>query len=73
MEQEQGPWIDLDKYTDLANFVTVGSQLYPDSEAAAAEGLSGSEDQVRCVSPSIVAIAYRLLCISTATLAKAIL
>jgi predicted AlkP superfamily pyrophosphatase or phosphodiesterase len=37
MEQEQGPWIDLDKYTDLANFTTVGSLLYPNSEAAAAK------------------------------------
>jgi predicted AlkP superfamily pyrophosphatase or phosphodiesterase len=35
MEREQGPWIDLDKYTDLANFTTVGSLLYPSSEAAA--------------------------------------
>ena len=37
MEREQGPWIDLDKYTDLANFTTVGSLLYPNSEAAAAK------------------------------------
>ncbi len=36
MEREQGPWIDLDKYTDLSHFVTVGSLLYPDSDAAAA-------------------------------------
>jgi predicted AlkP superfamily pyrophosphatase or phosphodiesterase len=35
MEREQGPWIDLDKYTDLTNFTTVGSLLYPNSEAAA--------------------------------------
>ena len=35
MEREQGPWIDLDKYTDLANFTTVGSLLYANSEAAA--------------------------------------
>jgi predicted AlkP superfamily pyrophosphatase or phosphodiesterase len=35
MEREQGPWIDLDKYTDVANFTTVGSLLYPNSEAAA--------------------------------------
>ena len=35
MEQEQGPWIDLDKYADLTNFTTVGSLLYPNSEAAA--------------------------------------
>jgi predicted AlkP superfamily pyrophosphatase or phosphodiesterase len=37
MEREQGPWIDLDKYTDLSHFITVGSLLYPDSEAAAAK------------------------------------
>ena len=35
MEKEQGSWIDLDKYADLANFTTVGSLLYPNSEAAA--------------------------------------
>jgi alkaline phosphatase D len=35
MEQEQGSWIDLDKYTDLANFTTAGSLLYSNSEAAA--------------------------------------
>jgi len=35
MEREQGSWIDLDKYTDLADFTTVGSLLYPNSEAAA--------------------------------------
>ncbi len=35
MEREQGPWIDLDKYTDLADFTTVGSLLYANSEAAA--------------------------------------
>ena len=35
MEREQGAWIDLDKYADLANFTTVGSLLYPNSEAAA--------------------------------------
>jgi predicted AlkP superfamily pyrophosphatase or phosphodiesterase len=35
MEREQGPWINLDAYTDLSNFTTVGSLLYPDSEAAA--------------------------------------
>jgi alkaline phosphatase D len=37
MEREQGPWIDLDKYADLTNFTTVGSLLYPNSEAAAAK------------------------------------
>jgi predicted AlkP superfamily pyrophosphatase or phosphodiesterase len=35
MEREQGPWIDLDKYADLTNFTTVGSLLYPNSDAAA--------------------------------------
>ena len=35
MEREQGPWIDLDQYADLKNFITVGSLLYPNSEAAA--------------------------------------
>jgi alkaline phosphatase D len=35
MEREQGTWIDLDKFTDLTNFTTVGSLLYPDSDAAA--------------------------------------
>ena len=35
MEREQGPWINLDQYADLKNFVTVGSLLYADSEAAA--------------------------------------
>jgi predicted AlkP superfamily pyrophosphatase or phosphodiesterase len=35
MEREQGPWIDLDKYTDLADFTTVGSLLYANSEAVA--------------------------------------
>ena len=35
MEREQGPWIDLSQYTDLASFTTVGSLLYANSEAAA--------------------------------------
>ncbi|HET6220216.1 MAG TPA: ectonucleotide pyrophosphatase/phosphodiesterase [Acidobacteriaceae bacterium] len=35
MEREQGPWIDLSRYADLENFTTVGSLLYPNSEAAA--------------------------------------
>ncbi len=35
MERERGSWIDLDKYADLSNFVTVGPLLYPNSEAAA--------------------------------------
>src|SRR5580698_6085892 len=35
MEKLQGPWIDLSKYADLANFTSVGLLLYPNSEAAA--------------------------------------
>ena len=35
MEREQGGWIDLDKYADLSNFITVGPLLYPNSDAAA--------------------------------------
>jgi len=35
MEHEQGPWIDLSRYADLQNFTTIGSLLYPNSEAAA--------------------------------------
>ena len=35
MEPAQGSWIDLDKYADLSNFITVGPILYPNSEAAA--------------------------------------
>jgi alkaline phosphatase D len=35
MERVQGPWIDLSRYADLENFTTVGSLLYPNSEAAA--------------------------------------
>jgi predicted AlkP superfamily pyrophosphatase or phosphodiesterase len=35
MEREQGGWINLDKYADLSNFITVGPLLYPNSEAAA--------------------------------------
>ena len=35
MEREQGAWIDLSSYAGLENFVTVGSLLYPKSEAAA--------------------------------------
>jgi alkaline phosphatase D len=35
MEQLQGPWVNLDQYTDLKNFITVGSLLYPNSEADA--------------------------------------
>lgn len=32
MAREEGPWINLDQYTDLSNFVTVGSLLYGKSE-----------------------------------------
>lgn len=35
MEREQGPWIDLSQYTNLANFTAVGALLYPPSDAAA--------------------------------------
>ena len=35
MEREQGPWIDLSSYAGLESFTTVGSLLYPNSEAAA--------------------------------------
>jgi alkaline phosphatase D len=41
MELEQGPWIDLDQYTDLADFTTVGSLLYANSEAAAEKAYQG--------------------------------
>jgi Type I phosphodiesterase / nucleotide pyrophosphatase len=35
MEREQGSWIDLDKFADLSNFITVGPLLYANSEASA--------------------------------------
>ncbi|MGC2161086.1 MAG: ectonucleotide pyrophosphatase/phosphodiesterase, partial [Silvibacterium sp.] len=35
MARVQGDWITLDKYADLDNFNTVGSLLYPNSEADA--------------------------------------
>lgn len=35
MARVQGDWITLDKYADLDNFTTVGSLLYPKSEADA--------------------------------------
>ncbi len=41
MEREQGPWINLDQYTDLTNFTTVGSLLYANSEAAAEKAYQG--------------------------------
>jgi predicted AlkP superfamily pyrophosphatase or phosphodiesterase len=33
MAHEEGPWINLDQYTDFTNFTTVGSLLYGKSEA----------------------------------------
>ena len=41
MEREQGDWINLDKYTDLTGFTTVGPLLYPASEAAAEKAYQG--------------------------------
>ncbi len=35
MEREQGAWINLSSYAGLENFITVGSLLYPKSEAVA--------------------------------------
>lgn len=35
MAREEGPWINLDQYTDLSNFITVGTLLYGKSEADA--------------------------------------
>lgn len=35
MAREEGPWINLDQYTDLSHLVTVGSLLYANSEADA--------------------------------------
>jgi alkaline phosphatase D len=35
MARVEGDWITLDKYADLDNFTTVGSQLYPNTEADA--------------------------------------
>jgi predicted AlkP superfamily pyrophosphatase or phosphodiesterase len=35
MEKQSTEWIELDKYTDLSAFTTVGPLLYPNSEAAA--------------------------------------
>jgi len=48
MENVEGNWIDLDKFTDLSQFVTVGSLLYPPSEEAAARAyqqLRGASDK----------------------------
>jgi predicted AlkP superfamily pyrophosphatase or phosphodiesterase len=48
METVQGDWIDLDKFTDLSQFVTVGSLVYPPSEGAAARAyqqLKGASDR----------------------------
>lgn len=35
MARVEGDWINMDKYADLSNFTTVGSLLYPRSEADA--------------------------------------
>src|SRR6202034_3985463 len=48
METVQGNWIDLDKFTDLSQFVTIGSLIYPPSEEAAAHAyqqLNGASDK----------------------------
>jgi alkaline phosphatase D len=48
METVQGNWIDLDKFTDLSQFVTDGSLLYAPSEEAAAHAyqqLKGASDK----------------------------
>jgi len=34
MEATKGPWLDLDKYADLKDFITAGPLLYAPSEAA---------------------------------------
>jgi alkaline phosphatase D len=47
METVQGNWIDLDKFTDLSQFVTDGSLIYPPNEEAAAHAyqqLKGASD-----------------------------
>jgi len=48
MVNTEGPWIDLQRYADLSGFETVGSLLYPPSEAAAARvysRLRGASDK----------------------------
>jgi predicted AlkP superfamily pyrophosphatase or phosphodiesterase len=48
MENEEGDWINLDKYADLSEFETDGPLLYPKSEAAAEvayEKLRGASDK----------------------------
>jgi predicted AlkP superfamily pyrophosphatase or phosphodiesterase len=48
METVQGTWIDLDRFTDLSQFVTDGSLLYAPSEEAAAHAyqqLKGASDK----------------------------
>jgi predicted AlkP superfamily pyrophosphatase or phosphodiesterase len=48
METVQGNWIDLDKFTDLSQFVTDGSLIYPPNEEAAARAyqqLKGASDK----------------------------
>jgi alkaline phosphatase D len=48
MVNTEGPWINLERYADLSGFETVGSLLYPPSEAAAARvysRLRGASDK----------------------------
>ena len=48
MVNTEGPWIDLERYANLSGFETVGSLLYPPSEAAAARvysRLRGASDK----------------------------
>ena len=48
METVQGNWIDLDKFADLSQFVTIGSLIYPPGEEAAAHAyqqLNGASDK----------------------------
>jgi predicted AlkP superfamily pyrophosphatase or phosphodiesterase len=41
MERVQGDWINLDKFTDLSSFTTVGPLLYAPTEAAAEKAYQG--------------------------------
>ena len=48
MEKIQGDWIDLERFTNLSDFETEGTFIYPKSEAAAAkayEQLHGASDK----------------------------
>jgi predicted AlkP superfamily pyrophosphatase or phosphodiesterase len=48
MATVEGNWIDLDHFTDLSQFVTVGSLLYPPNEQSAAHAyrqLQGASDK----------------------------